>query len=75
MSFKDSSIFSSGSHFVQLREPLDIFGRGHYAAHSCEIISNLDRWFGRRCRLKKKVTDEGQRPITIAHTEPLAQVS
>ena len=28
-----------------------------------------------RCRLKKKFMDDGQRPITIAHHEPLAQVS
>ena len=37
---------------------------------SCEVIINLDQWFRRRCRLKKKVygrTDDGQRPITIAH--------
>ena len=50
------------------------FGRGLYGEHSCEIILNLDKWF-RRCRLKKKFTDDAQRPITIAHLDPSAQVS
>ena len=31
---------------------LDIFGKGHYEEHFCEIILNLDQWFRRRCRLK-----------------------
>ena len=41
----------------------------------------LYQWFRRRCHLKKKFrddgrrTDEGGRPITIPHLEPLAQVS
>ena len=33
------------------------FGRGHYGEHSCEIILNLDKWFRRRCHLKKTFTD------------------
>ena len=28
------------------------FGRGHYEEHFCEIILNLEQWFGRRCCLK-----------------------
>ena len=31
--------------------------RGHHREHSCEVILNLDQWFRRRCRLKKKFTD------------------
>ena len=56
------------------RNHLCIFERRHYGEHSCEVISNLDQWFRRRRRLKK-FTDHGQRPITIAHLEPSAQVS
>ena len=43
------------------------FGRGHYGEHSCEIILNLDQWFRRRCRLKKKFMHDGRWPITLAH--------
>ena len=50
------------------------FGSAHYGEHSCEMILNLDQWFRRRCPLKKKFTDDGQRLITIAYLEPLAQV-
>ena len=55
------------------------FRRGHHGEHSCEIIWNLDQWFKRRCRLKKKLThdrrttDAEWRPITIAHVEPKSQ--
>ena len=28
------------------------FGRGHHEEHFCEIILNLDQWFGWRCHLK-----------------------
>ena len=38
-------------------EPFMHFGRGHYGELSCEVILNLDQWFRRRCRLKKKFTD------------------
>ena len=31
------------------------FGSRHYGEHSCEIILKLDRWFRRRCCLKKKI--------------------
>ena len=49
------------------------FSRGHYEEHFCWIIFNLDKWFRRRF-LKKKFMD-GRRLITIAHHEPLTQVS
>ena len=49
------------------------FGRGHIGEHSCEVILNMDQWFRRRCRLKKKFTNgrmhDGRRPITTAHRE------
>ena len=59
-----------------------------YAIMKGRIIGNIherlfeiwtSEWF-RRCRLKKRFahdgrTDTGQRPITIAHIEPSAQVS
>ena len=35
----------------------------------------MGQWFRGRCRLKEKFTDDEQRPITIAHREPSAQVS
>ena len=40
------------------RNHLCNFERGHHGEHSCEVIWNLDQWF-RRCRLKKKFTDDG----------------
>ena len=51
--------------YLELRRPscsakqnyLCNFGRGHYGEHSCEIILNLDKWFRRKCCLKKKFTD------------------
>ena len=36
------------------------FERGHNGKHSCEVIWNLDQWFSGRCRLKKKLTDDGE---------------
>ena len=53
------------------------FGRGHYWEHSYEIILNLDQWLRRRCRLRKSLWTRHytQKPITIAHIEPSAQVS
>ena len=50
-------------------------GRRHHEEQFCEIILNLDLWFRRRCRLKKKFTHNGQRPITLANLEPSAPVS
>ena len=43
------------------------FGRGLYGEYSCKVILNLDKWFRRRCHLKKKFKDDGQRLITKAH--------
>ena len=34
------------------RNHLCNFGRTHHGEHFCEIISNLDHWFRRRCCLK-----------------------
>ena len=45
--------------------------------HSCEIILNLDQWLQEVMLFKEKSlhTTDDERPITIAHLEPLAQVS
>ena len=53
MSFKDSSIFSTGGHFVQKFKKKQIvhYCRVHYEEHFYKIILNLDWWF-RRCCLK-----------------------
>ena len=48
------------------RNHLSNFGRGHFRNYSCEIILNLNQWFRRRCRLKKKFMDDRKRPITKA---------
>ena len=49
-----------------------------------KLYEILDQWFRRRSHLKKKITDrlthgrqtnDVQRPITIAHLEPLTQLS
>jgi len=50
------------------------FGRGPPRDHSCEVWSKYNEWFQRRRCLSKKVygrrtTDDGQRPVTIAHLE------
>jgi len=60
------------------------FGRGPPRDHSCEVWSKCNEWFQRRRCLSKKVyarrtmtahdarrttTDDGQRPVTIAHPE------
>ena len=38
------------------RNHLFNFERGNlWEQHSCKVISNLDKWFRRRCHLKKKV--------------------
>ena len=53
------------------------FGRGHYGEHSC-VIDNYFK-FGsvvQEMSLRKSLrTDNGRRPITIAHLEPVAPVS
>ena len=61
---------------------LNNFGRGPPRDHSCEVWSKSNEWFQRRRCLCKKVyarrtthdarrttTDDGQRPVTIAHHE------
>ena len=74
----------SGISYLELWQPscsveqnhLCNFERGHHGEH----LLNLDQWFRRRCPLKKKLTDarmtdDGRRPIKIAHLEPSAKVS
>ena len=67
------------------RNHLNNFERGPTKDHSCEVWSNSNQWF-RRCCLKivNGQTDgrtdgddaaDGRWVITIAHLEPLAQVS
>ena len=55
------------------RNHLCIFERRHHREHSFEVILNLDEWFRRRWRLKKKFTEDGCKPdervITIPHLE------
>ena len=53
---------------------LNNFGRGPPRDHSCEVWSKSNERFQRRRCLSTKVyarctTDDGQRPITIAHPE------
>ena len=45
-----------------------------------KLYINFDQWFMSRCCLRKKFTHDrqtpnGERPITKAHLEPLAQLS
>jgi len=54
---------------------LNNFDRGPHRNHSCEVSSKSNEWFrGRRCLSKtvyarRTTTDDGQRPVTIAHHE------
>jgi len=54
---------------------LNNFGRGPRSDHFCEVWSKSNEWFQRRRCLSKNVyarrttTDDGQRPVTIAHPE------
>ena len=43
------------------RNHLYNFERGSPKEQSGEVSSNLGQWFLRRCRLKKKFTDDGRR--------------
>ena len=43
---------SSGPSCSVERKQLYNFEKGHHEEYSCEVISNLDQWFRRRCRLK-----------------------
>ena len=61
--------------FATNQNHLNNFGRGPHRDHSCEVWSKSNEWFQRRRCLSKKVygrrttTDDGQRPVTIAHPE------
>ena len=46
------------------------FGREYYGEPSCEFILNLDQWFRRRCRLKKKFMEDAQRTKTDHKSSP-----
>ena len=53
MPFKDISYLELWLPFCSVqRDHLCNFGRGHYEKHYFEIISNLDKWFRRRCCFK-----------------------
>jgi len=68
--------------FATNQNHLNNFGRVHPRDHSCEVWSKSNEWFQRRRCLSKNVyarrtphdprrtmTDDGQRPVTIAHPE------
>ena len=58
------------------RNHLYNFGRGHHGNHLVKSFSIWTSGSGRDVIYKKKFMDVyGQRPITIAHHEPLTQVS
>ena len=74
------SIFSSCDPDMQwTRNHLNNFERGPTKEHSCEVWSKSNQKFRRRCCLKivdgQMDDDDGRWVITIAHLEPLAQVS
>ena len=53
MSFKDISYLELWRSFCSVEQKhLCNFGKGHYEEQFCEIITNLDQWFRRRCLLK-----------------------
>ena len=56
-------------------EPFVRFCRVQDGEYSCEISKNLEKKFRRTLHLKKQIThartDDRQKPITIAHIEPL----
>ena len=45
-------IYSSGGYFSMVQYQLCYFGRGPFAEHFSEIISNLDQWFRKICPLQ-----------------------
>ena len=49
---KDCSTFSSDGNFVQEKNVLCNFGRGHHGEQLCEIISNFQQWFRSRYQLR-----------------------
>ena len=71
---KDFLSGALAAHLFSGTEPFMLFCKRASWEHSCEVILNLDQRF-RRCLLKKKFMDAGQRLITIAHPEPSAQAS
>ena len=59
MSFKDVPYHEVWWHFCSAEQNcFSNFGRGYHEEHSCESILNLDKWFRRRCHLKKKSTHD-----------------
>ena len=69
--------------YLELWQPLGLlerknlcnFGRRHYGELSCEIILNLNQRSFKEMFTDEQQMHNGQRQITIAHHEPLAQVS
>ena len=49
---KDYLLCALATLLMDGAEPFTHFERGHHVEHSCEVICNLDLWFGKRCRLK-----------------------
>ena len=50
--FKECSTFSFAGNFVQDKNVLCHFDRGHHGEQLCEIISNFHQWFRGRCQLR-----------------------
>ena len=62
MSFKNISYLELWWPLCSVeRNHLCHFSRGYQEEQICEIILNFNQWFRRRCHLKKKFTDDGQR--------------
>ena len=68
MSFKRFLIWSSCGPPAHLCN----FERGHHGEHSCEVIWNLDQWFRRRCRLRKRLRTDRRRTKTDHNSSPWA---
>ena len=54
------------------RKHLCNFRRGHYEVQFYEFISNFDRWFRRRCRLKDLLSG-GLTALVLSGAEPFMQ--
>ena len=65
-------IFFIEQLFLIFNQMLSIrsFGRRDYGKHTCEFILILDQWLRRRCRLKKKCTDDARRTKNDQKSSP-----
>ena len=75
MSFKDISYWELWQPFFCAAEQDHLlnFGRGYYEEQFCEMILNLDQWFGRRCLLKLFLICSSGGPILFSGVEPFVQ--